>query len=72
MEHYKLPTITLPHNTSATEVDFQERPILDHATRHKKFPNILQLDNHKNIVTKTNTGEAMLESVPQVPQSYHE
>ena len=37
-----------------------------------KPTNILQLYKQKNIMTKKNTGEAILESVPQVAQPYHE
>ena len=37
-----------------------------------KPTNIVQLYKQKNIMTKKNTGEAILESVPQVAPPYHE
>ena len=37
-----------------------------------KPTNILQLYKQKNIMTKKNTGEVILESVPKVAQPYHE
>ena len=43
--------------------------IIDQSTLHKKTKHYTT-SIQKNIVTKTNTGEAILESVPQVTQPY--
>ena len=43
--------------------------IIDHSTLHKKTMHYTT-SIQKNIITKTSTGEAILESVPQVTQPY--